>query len=294
MQHSYMKSFSVAALLLVILTTGCIKEDLDDCPPKGVTFTVKAYDNDGKELTREEAGDVVMFIFDGEKRFLEKVDTKIGENITVIPPTEGGIHVVAWSNLAGGHQKVPQPLPGTPMDECGITLLPAPQGGDYRLSPDDLFRGDIHLPAGETTGTHTLPIYRETGQMDITIRNLKEFAGYNDDNYTVVVRETSSGIDFRGNLYGDKVAYRPEGTFVTNGSAEEFTIPPFNLFPSQQITIEIYHSDELIVAVSKDASQTPVSVQKGLATHVLIELKTLLSVSVSISPWGEDAVWKEF
>lgn len=289
-----MKCISVVALFLTILVTGCIKEDVSDCPEKGYSFIVKAYDNDGKELTSEDVGDVVMFIFDGEKRFVEQIRTNVGVSVTIIPPDGGDMHIVAWGNLAGGNQNVPQFTPGTPMDESGITLLCVTRTVAYGISPDDLFRGYIYPTNEEMKDEHLLPIYRETGNMDITIRNLKGFTGYEDDDYSVVVRETYSGIDFSGNLYGDKVAYRPAGAFVTNGGREEFFIPLFNMIPESEIYIDIYHGAELITSVSVYNGDQPITVEKGLTTHVLIELKSSVTVIVSITPWGEEAVWKEF
>lgn len=280
-------------LALALLMSGCLKENTDDCDVSH-TLTVRAYDNSGVELTQGEVSDVRLFVFDAGLRFVERIDTQVGQKVTVKATGDGDMHVIGWGNLGGGQEDSATPVAGEHINNCLVSLKPAMQTSTYVLSPDDLFRGGITVPANEKSGDKILPVYRETGSMTITVRNLKTFAGYDDDNYSIAVRETYSVIDFYGKLSGDKVGYRPEGSFVANGNKVEYYAPAFNMLPEESIRLDIYHGTQLIATVSNDSSGNPIIVQKGVLTNVLIELGAQLSVSVALTDWGNEQVWKEF
>lgn len=283
------------ALTWVASATGCIKEDLSDCNNASHTFTVRAYDSSGGELSQSDVQDVALYIFNSSLCFVECIDAQIGQNVQVQIPGGEDIHIVAWGNLKGGSQKCTTPSVGDHKDVCFINLLPHTRSLNYSISPDDLFRGEITVSKEKQSGEKVLPIYRETGNMTIIVRNLKTFTGFNDDNYAVEVRETHSIIDFYGNLSGDKVAYRPAGSFLTTNNREEYDVPPFNLMPEDTgIYIDIYHNGGLVTTVSQDGNGNPITVQKGKLTNVLIDLKATLNVSVSLTAWGEREMWKEF
>jgi len=284
----------LCVLMLALSVTGCIKEDSDDCPVNH-TFTVRAYDHAGTELGRDEVGDVSLYVFDGDLCFVERIDTHVGQNVTLQAPAGGDIHLVGWGNLGGGSQSCTQPNVGDPKDACFVSLLPHTRAGGHCLSPDDLFRGEITLTPQEQSGAKEMPIYRETGSMTITIRNLQSYAGFSDTDYSVVVRETHSALDFYGQRSGDKTAYRPAGSFVTTGGPQEYFVPSFNMIPENTgIYIDIYHGTQLIATVAADKAGNAITVEKGKLTNVLIDFRALISVSVALTDWGKYQLWKEF
>lgn len=280
---------------LAFSMTGCLKEDLSDCFDS-YTFKVKAYNNEGAELSRDDVSDVILYVFDSDMRFMERINTHVGESVTIKSSDNGSIHVVGWGNLGGDRQSHTTPAVGDHKDDLMVELLSDTRlrSTSFLLSPDDLFHGEITVSREKQSGEKILPIYRKAGSMTITVRNLKNFTGYDDDDFSIVVRETYSQIDFYGNLTGEKAAYRPDGSFVTNGNREEYYVPPFNMMPSAEIFIDIYHGSELIISVSSDSQGNAITVEEGLLTNVLIDLKALLNVSLTLTDWGNEQYWKEF
>lgn len=281
----------LAALALSV--TSCLKEDLTDCYDS-YTLKVKAYNNEGGVLTRKDVQDVILYVFDSDYHFVERIDTRVEESVTITTKNKKGLHIVGWGNLGSNLQDYTDPEVGTHKDECQVSLLADARRANFALSPADLFRGEITVGKEERKGETILPVYRETGSMTITVRNLKPFAGFDDDNYSVVVRETASAIDFSGSHSGEMVSYAPDGLFVLNSGKEDYYVPPFNKLPSSGLYIDIYHGTRLVVSVSADNAGNAIKVEKGLLTNVLIDLKALVSVSLSLTPWGEEQFWKEF
>lgn len=283
-------------LALTALVTGCIKEDLSECTTE-YTFTVKAYDSSG-ELSDGEVADVTLFVFNGGSLcFTEHIETRVGESVTISIPDDDGIHIVGWGNLGGGSQQCAIPRVGDSKDVCCVDLLPHTRATTYALAPDDLFRGELTVLPADGPSENVIPVYREVGSMTVTVRNLPSSppsAGA-EDNYSIVIHETPSSIDFYGNLSGEKVGYRPTGALVTNAGHPEYYVTPFNLFPDTDgMRIEVYQGEQLLASVTHDKTGTPVVVQKDRLTNVLIDLSGTVSVSLSISQWGEEQVWKEF
>ena len=290
--------------MLMVSLSGCLKDDLDDCGTT-YTLTVRPYDHEGEPLSRKDVAEVVLYVFDSAFCSLERIDTHVGQTVTINAPKGKSLHIVGWGNLGGGRENCTGYEPGRHKDYYQVNLLPLTRAMAYSLSPDDLFRGEITLGdskdnnvssnSSNSSTTIELPIYRETGSLAIIVRGLTAFAGFADHNYSIQVRETPSVIDFYGDLSGDKVAYQPTGSFATNTLREEYYTPPFNLLPEEQgIHIDIYHGTELITTISRDNAGQPIAIKKGQLTNVLIDLSSSLSVNMELTPWGEEKLWKEF
>lgn len=287
-------SRQVCILALAAVATSCIDEKAGDCDITR-TLTVRAYDNTGTELTGSEVGDVKLYVFDTGRRFTRCIDTRLGQTVSVDSPYGEDIHIVGWGNLEGGNQTYPQPIGGEPQNSLQVSLLPDTRATAYAYPPDDLFLGEITIAASEGDGDKLLPVYRQMGSMVVTVRGLKAHAGYSDNDYRIEVHETPSAIDFYGNLTGTNAGYRPQGSFVTNNSREEYYVPVFNLTPEAAgVTIEIYHDTQLIASLSTGNGGTPIAVMKGELTNVLVDFGARVSVTVSLTGWGSEQVWKEF
>lgn len=277
-------------MLLTVLLTACIKEDLSDCTVP-YTFTVRAYDSSGQQLSGSEVADVALYVFNGRRLFVRSIEAQVGEAVTVEVPDDDDIHIVGWGNLGGGSENCVPPNPGDHMDVCRVNLIPQTRATAFALPPVDLFRGAITVSKAEQRGEKILSLYREVGSMAVMVRNL---AGADGD-YRVVVHETPSSIDFYGRLSGDKVGYRPGGALSTTGGVRQYYVAPFNLLPREQgMRIEVYRDERLLANVSDDSGGLPIVVQKDRLTNVLIELRESVSVTVSITDWGEQQMWKEF
>ncbi|MCD7940393.1 MAG: FimB/Mfa2 family fimbrial subunit [Bacteroides intestinalis] len=287
----------IVLLVFVQAMAGCIKEDMSNCPTE-LTFTVRAYDSSGAELTSGEVDDVCLFVFNGKSLCLiERIDAHIGETVTITAPEYEDIHIVGWGNVGGESGKCADVIPGDHKDMCYIYLLPNTRSAFCAHTPADLFRGEIWIDKTETKGERVIPIRRETGSMSVTVRSLKTPGStLTDEDYYIQVKETGSAIDFYGTAKGDKIHYLPTGTFVVNSNnKEEYHAAPFNMIPEPEgVTVEIYKEDQLVTSVAEDKQGNKISVHKDKLTNVLIDLSGTVSVKVTVTDWGNEQVEKEF
>ena len=285
-------------LCLLALTAslgGCIKENLDDCPNNArYRLTVRAYERGTEtELGAGVVTDLSLFVFDGNLRFLYKIESAIGRKVALEATPGEELHIVAWGNLQQGHQSYTDPQPGDRLEDCFVDLQERTRAERYALSPGDLFRGELTITANNLQGDKIFPIYREVGSLAVIVKNLKFFSGYNDGDFSIIVREMHSRIGFDGVAAGTAAAFSPDGAYTAGNDV--YSVPAFNLLAEETgVQMDIYHGDELIVTVSADSNGNPIIVEKDKLTNVLINLKALLSVNVVISDWGNNYVWKEF
>lgn len=289
-------------LLFLLLLAACTQEQLADCPHPAV-LDIGVVDVEGEDITGEGAVDALsLYIFDNRQRFLRIVGARVGESLNLYFPDQDTLHVVSWGNLSSDRQRLPQLEVGTPMSEAVVRLIeaqPTPSRAAATRavveSPDDLFYSYdvIVLKSGERT-TYELKMSRTVGSMAVTMRNLQSYANRYDEHYSLLVRETYDGIDFYGRLTGNKVGYRPAAKF---NEQQEFIAPLFNLLPSHaegNIEIDVYHESTLVTTVKNDSDGHPLRVLRGQVLNVLVDFRLEVSVEVSITPWGETQVWKEF
>ena len=283
----------LCCMAVTATVTGCIKDDLSDCE-NTYYLMVRAYVESGAEIDASDVKDVSLFLFDGTNRFTQRIDTQLGERVRLDVPAGEDIHLIAWGNLKQGGQTYTNPAVGDLPQECFVSLTPTTRATSYALSPDDLLRGEITIAANDRSGDKILPIYREMGSMTVTVRNLKGFTGFSDNDFSIVVRETCSVIDFNGLKSGDKVSYLPAGTFAS-GTNPDYLVPTFNMVSEDAgLEIDICHGTNVIATVSTDKTGAPITIEKGKLTNILIELTAEVNVSMSINDWGSVEGWKIF
>ena len=96
----------VAAMLLTVLLTGCLKDDLSGCP-RPFQVTIKALDADRNDIT--ELGDVqqvLLFVFDENDKIFEtyalsgqEVKQRKLVDIQLRFPVSKSFKFIAWANL---------------------------------------------------------------------------------------------------------------------------------------------------------------------------------------------------
>lgn len=280
-------------MLLVALTAaGCIGDSLTDCSVRN-TLIVRAYDADGSDLTNT-ITDVSLYVFDNDGLFVERVETTVGTQVNVYVPVGEQITIAGWANASGTNDLFPDITPGVDhIDDCSVGLRAATRSAATHYdSPDDMFQGAITITAEELQNEHILPITRKTGGMSVTLRKLRENLQCDCDDITVVVRETATAVGFDGGLQGSRTAtYSVSGTFNEHG---DFTTGIFRMLPDTEgLTIEIYHSGELIRTVNV-CSGEPITLTAGRTTNLLIDFSLQVGVRVSLTNWNVLEIWRDF
>ncbi len=280
-------------LLGAALFAGCIKDDTTGCGQQ-YSLTVKAYDPDGGDAGAA-VQDVILYLFDDTGGFLREIETSVGAEV-LLDVSAGGVDIVAWGNLKGGHEQLPVLSPGDSKSAATEQLKPDTRAASLYLSPDDLFYGQLAIPAYDNnlTGEYEIPIRRKVGSMSVTVRGLKQYAGFNDNEYRVVAGETCNAFGFDGNPCGGQASYAPAGAFKTSAGREIYVVAPFNTIPNtQQMNVSIFHAGTLVYTVGSTVDG-PITVHEGKHTEVVIDFTATVTVTVTMSPWGSVPSEKEF
>lgn len=282
-------------MFILLLLSGCIAENNDDCF-KGVPLKVKL----PAGISSETMKDMNIYVFDDNDLLLDVVPTNSSGPVMLEYPGIPSLHCVTWCNTQDGTMLVSPLKKGDPLSSGFISLKPsAPTraGKSTFTSPTDLFYGQLTIENTSTSAHREeleMSVSRMVASMNITIRGLELLSGSDDGDYSVVVHETTSRMDFEGHYGGDPASYAFSSHFE---AGKDYTIPLFNLFPVMEggsITIDIYRNGSLLRSVNADSGNQPIVPIVGKTLNVLLNFKLNVSVEIEITGWGEKYIWKEY
>lgn len=282
-------------ILTLLLLSGCASDKEDDSF-KGIPLKVKLPAN----VSTEAIKDMSLYVFDDKDLLLDILPIKNTESILLNYPGVPNLHCIAWCNIQDGTMSVSPLKKGDPLSDGFISLKPSsPTRAEMSIftSPTDLFYGEFNVDNTSTSGRieeQNLTVKRMVASMNITVRGLEVLSGSNDGNYSLVVRETASSIDFEGHYGGNLASYAFASGFEPG---KDYVIPPFNLFPTIDgggVTIDIYHNGDLLRSVSTDSSREPIIPIVNKTLNVLLNFKLDVSVEIAVTGWGEEYIWKEY
>lgn len=282
-------------LFTLLLLSGCIAENTDDCF-KGIPLKVSL----PADVPQETIKDMSLYVFDDKDLLLDIFPVNGMEPVNLNYPGIPTLHCVTLCNTQDGTVLVSPLKKGDPCSDGFISLKPsvstrAEQG--IFTSPSDLFYGELEIENNTTSnggGEHTIEVSRMTASMNITLRGLQQLIGTNDGNYSLVVRETSSRMDFNGNYGGPPASYSPAMTLAAN---KDFEVSMLRLFPTAAgsgLTIDICHNGVLLKSVTADGSGNPIVPIVGKTINLLLNFESSVDVKVEVTGWGETVVWKEY
>ncbi|MDR0333654.1 MAG: FimB/Mfa2 family fimbrial subunit [Dysgonamonadaceae bacterium] len=280
--------------LLTFALSGCVYDSYDDCFIDHI-ITVRAYSiagstDDQHELTGDEVTEVLLYVFDHNRRFVERIETQIGETLTFSSLMGRNRYLIAWGNTQGSGQMPPDLQPGDPMSMCNVAVATQPRASVV-ASPNlaDVFSGSVVLDGNQLSGDHLLPLYRRTGQMHITGLRFDPAA-----DYTVVVSSTPSILNGDGTNAGSQMVYTPTGKFDEDG---RFIVDVFNLVPGDNITVQIIKNNgEQTWTVTQDINNNPIAIKAGQLTQVALRLSdgNILAIFVEVRTWDSVLIIKDW
>lgn len=295
-KHSFLL---VAALLLLGMLTGCLKDDLSHCP-RPFQVTIKALDADKNDIT--ESGDVeqvVLFVFDEDGNIHqtlilsdEEVKQRNHYEIEVGYPASKSFKFIAWANL---DEKVDYSQFTTvkQISNLYVKLKTKVSGtGAIKIaeSPGDLFYGKLVVPTPigdkEAGQLHVIEIERMTVGETITAIDVKQWNGNKEGEYTFIVRETQSMYDSEGDATGEIVIYAPFCTLSEDGT---LSTPLYYVFPTdigKGYVVEILFNGEVIYTTDKNSDGSPFFCDKGRTLNIIIDFKANLQIITEITPWN--------
>ena len=128
------KVLFLALVAVTVFTTGCIKEDLDEC----YKLTLKIVNHKGDDITAlSVVSEAKLFIYDNNSKLLDTRDLNDAfirgkETIELNYPESSKLHLIAWGNLKG-HQDVNE---ATKVEDFAVSL----RRRDRTISRQHLFR----------------------------------------------------------------------------------------------------------------------------------------------------------
>lgn len=282
-------------MFTLLLLSGCIAENTDDCF-KGIPLKV----NLPADIPQETIKDMSLYVFDDKDLLLDILPVNSMEPVTLNYPGIPILHCITLCNTQDGTMLVSPLKKGDPCSDGFISLKPSASTRAEQsifTSPSDLFYGELKIENNTASGhveERIMDISRMTASMNITLRGLQKLTGAEDGNYSLVIRETNSRMDFSGNYGGTPASYSPPMTLAAN---KDFEVSMFRLFPTTNgrgITIDIYHNRSLLKSVTTDGSGTPIVPIVGKTTNLLLNFEGSVGVEIEITGWGETVVWKEY
>ncbi len=165
------KVLFLALVAVTVFTTGCIKEDLDEC----YKLTLKVVNHKGDDITAlSVVSEAKLFIYDNNSKLLDTRDLNDAfirgkETIELNYPESSKLHLIAWGNLKG-HQDVNE---ATKVEDFAVSLK---SEGEIAQSPDSIFFGDIDVTVrgnGVAGGNQEIVLEPKTGTVEMRTLNLQ-------------------------------------------------------------------------------------------------------------------------
>ena len=282
-------------MFILLLLSGCIAENTDDCF-KGVPMRVRLPSG----VTGETIKDMNVYVFDDKDLLLDVIPVNSREPVILNYPGIPSLHCVTWCNTQDGTMLVSPLMKGDRLSEGFVSLKPAvPTRAEKSTytSPTDLFYGELNIENTSTSSRieeQVISVSRMVALMTITIRGLELLSGSNDGDYSVIVHETASHVDFEGRYGGEPASYAFASDFE---AGKDYTVSPFNLLPTMRnngLIIDIYRNGNLLRSVSMDNDRKPIIPVVGKTLNVLLNFKLDVNVEIAITGWGDEYIWKEY
>lgn len=289
----------VAAMLLTVLLTGCLKDDLSGCP-RPFQVTIKALDADRNDIT--ELGDVqqvLLFVFDENDKIFETYALSGQEvmqrkliDIQLRFPVSKLFKFIAWANL---DDKVDYSEISTVQELSHLYVKLKLQSSrsvnnNIAHSPGDLFYGNLQVatPIGEKEANqvHVIEINRMTVGVTITAISLKQWNGGKEGTYSYLVRESLDMCNCHGSMIGEKVNYAPHCSINENGN---LFAPIFYAFPPEEtkgFEIDILYNGEVIYTADRDTKGVKFTIEKGRTLNIIIDFRASLQIMAEVTPWN--------
>lgn len=293
------KVLSLILLTVAIFTTGCIKDDMDEC--SNLTLKVVNYQND--DVTPLGAvKDVSLYVFDENKTLLETVQLdedfiKNRKEIVLKNYPEGKkLTLVAYGNLSGGNQIVKT---GTKADDLYVSLKTT--GDGLASSPDSLYYGnkvvETYGAGGYAGGNQEIVIQPRTGTITMLTVNLSKAPLYRsmlkagtEETFQFQVDNTVESLNYNGEETGDAVYYQPAGQLEN----QEWVTPyKTNMYDNKNLLGSIYCNGKLLQKVEKgtyqDGTEGPIIIKAQQNTIVQLEWGedgAFLGAKIKVTPWG--------
>ena len=103
-----------------------------------------------------------------------------------------------------------------------------------------------------------------------------------EGNYYYKIKRTKSSFNCNGELTGNDIGYIIPATLNDNGN---LTTGTFSILPADNMTIELYRDDVLVLSSENVKNSENVAANEGEQTNIIFDLSRN-NINISISEWG--------
>ena len=301
MKREYVQLITRKALLMLLLlpfmVSGCIKDNMDDCYKFPAILALAEATVGGTPVNLQDVQDVVLYIFDQDGKFLDRIVVSINERTELDYPDATNLTIVGFANVSETNELITQLTLDSYEQDGKITLKKLQDYLSQPIynSPSDIFWGEIDIlndrKAGETT---TLSVKRIVSGVNVKIRGIKEYVSATDEDFRIVVSTDYNAVNFEGDAERGGANYMPAGGTFSSQSPSQLDIPTFRILSTLQgspVTVKIYYKNVLVDTVTKDSDGNPLIAYNGKLLEVRINYIGHVTVTIRTSEWDKESIW---
>lgn len=285
-------------LLVTILITGCIKDDLDDCPPAFSLYF--SYKGDGtREMFLEKDKSVVLYIYNDKELLIKTIaldesDLKRKQGVDIDLP-EGKYHVVCWGNSDKDTQI-------SQNESLDLSVIGATgyYTGEAITSNDSLYYGskDINILRNNSVKVDTVKFKSIHFGVRIITNELNTPASSGNTRATsesafrVEIGNLTPTVNFKEVYSSEKVSYYPTSALdKDNEFQSSFNVLRFDDDNDVYINLRNKETDSITYTMPlKDFMQKNNITVNG-KNEVVIGIKfTFTGMNVVVKPWEEEDI----
>ena len=117
--------------------------------------------------------------------------------------------------------------------------------------------------------------------LQVSLKHNKVFDS-KEGNYYYKIKRTKSSFNCNGELTGNDIEYIIPATLNDNGN---LTTGTFSILPADNMTIELYRDDVLVLSSENVKNSENVAANEGEQTNIIFDLSRN-NINISISEWG--------
>lgn len=287
--------FSFWTLSIVLSFSSCSADGdstsvIDDRVPleTEVPFYVilKAYSNNSDITANGDVKNTTLYVFDGNNDFYKQITVNKEYLLQVKPieiscPEADKITVIAWSGLSNESEEISNMNRANIISDLQVSLKQ--NNGVANSLPGDLFYGQIVLYRSSTKATaQELRIERKVSSMSILAKGALKVFDSKEGNYYYKIKRTKSSFNCNGELTGNDIEYIIPATLIENGN---LTTGTFSILPADNITIELYRDEVLVLSSENIKNSENVAANEGEQTNIVFDLSRN-NINISVSDWN--------
>lgn len=295
----YIATLVITTVILSLTSCSAGSEEIPSAPaskndtPTTITegaFSLKValVDNEGEDITTKNVvKNIALFVFDKNEKYYSRLDIDAQSiierrEVKITCPESDQITVIAWGGLTENSESIANLSKGISSIN-DFTLSLNHEEGIANLT-GDIFYGQHLIRASisskSTNSTDELVMERKAASVSLTTSGI---IPTKNDIFSYKIKNTKSAFNHNGELTGETIEYIIPASFDKKGN---LTMDTASIFPSSEITIELYKNDELIFSAEKDKNSRSLSAKSGKLLDVFFDFNSTLSVQTVIVPWG--------